>query len=154
MPFRFRYKLAFLPDWAAFLFSKVAIGLCSKRKEERLCFANALLNGRAVRLSNRHLARMGCFILPEWACGEGCFEGNIVSLESLRGSGNHSKGSQAFCYFLCAKSKRERLCFANALLNGRIIRLSNRHSCPTGLPFPLFNSLPLQRNWSWTRYAP
>ena len=78
------------------------------------------------------LARRGCFILPERACGEGCFEGNFVPLESHGGSGNLGRGSQAFCYFLCAKSKEGIFGFADAVPHGRVEGLHNRSMAQLG----------------------
>lgn len=80
------------------------------------------------------------FILLEGACGEGCFEGNNVPLESHGGCGNLGRGSHAFCYFLCAKSKEEGSGFADAVPNGRAAGLHNRHFRPTGRNLENFRS--------------
>ena len=49
------------------------------------------------------LARRGCFILPEGACGEGIPKGNDVPLGLQGGSGNLEEGCPGFLLLFVRK---------------------------------------------------
>ena len=59
------------------------------------------------------------FILPEGACGEGISKGNIVPLGPLVGVRDPLRRGPGFLLLFSIKSKKEILCFAEKVLNGR-----------------------------------
>lgn len=86
----------------------------------------------APPLRSASLARLGCFILPEWAWGEGINKGNLVPLISLGGLEPCEK-VPSFLQLFFKKSWGMRLDFANALLRGgRAEGLHNRRFRPNG----------------------
>ena len=59
------------------------------------------------------------FILPEGACGEGISKGNIVPLGPPAGVRDPLRRGPGFLLLFSIKSKKEILCFAEKVLNGR-----------------------------------
>ena len=59
------------------------------------------------------------FILPEGACGEGISKGNIVPLGPPVGVRDPLRRGPGFLLLFSIKSKKEILCFAEKVLNGR-----------------------------------
>ena len=59
------------------------------------------------------------FILPEGACGEGISKGNIVPLGPPVGVRDPLRRGPGFLLLFSIKSKEERPCFAETVLNWR-----------------------------------
>ena len=59
------------------------------------------------------------FILPEGACGEGISKGNIVPLGPPVGVPGPLRRGPGVLFLFCIKSKGERPCFAETVLNWR-----------------------------------
>ena len=59
------------------------------------------------------------FILPEGACGEGISKGNIVPLGPPVGVRDPLRRCPGFLLLFSIKSKKEILCFAEKVPNGR-----------------------------------
>ena len=59
------------------------------------------------------------FILPEGACGEGISKGNLVPLGPPVGVRDPLRRGPGFLLLFSIKSKKEILCFAEKVLNGR-----------------------------------
>lgn len=84
-----------------------------------------------LNISCSFFARMGCFILPEGACGEGIFKGNFVPLKPKGGLEPFGRGSKFFATFF--QKKLGSVCdFADAVPNGRILSLSKKNFARLG----------------------
>ena len=87
------------------------------------------------------------FILPEGACGEGISKGNIVPLGPPVGVRDPLRRGPGFLLLFSIKSKEERPCFAERVLNGRTTYLQRAmffarlRSYSTGSKFLLLFSI-------------
>ena len=69
------------------------------------------------------------FILPEGACGEGISKGNIVPLGPPVGVRDPLRRGPGFLLLFSIKSKGERLCFAEKVLNWRSTDVAQEKLC-------------------------
>ena len=77
-----------------------------------ICWDEQMIKNDEV-LPKRH------FILPEGACGEGISKGNLVPLGPPVGVWDPLRRGPGFLLLFSIKSKEERPCFAETVLNWR-----------------------------------
>ena len=90
-----------------------------KSKEERLCFAERVPNGRTTNLVQEIFCANALYICRFRLVGKGLERETLLPFPRLRRFGTHSETGSKFLLLFSIKSKDGMLCFAVKALNGR-----------------------------------
>ena len=91
-----------------------------KSKDERPCFAERVPNWRTTNLVQEIFCANALYICRFRLVGKGLERETLLPFPRLRRFGTHSETGSKFLLLFSIKSKEERSCFAEIVINGRI----------------------------------
>ena len=109
--------------------SKFLLLFSIKSKEGILCFAEKVPNGRTTNLVQEIFCANALYICRFRLVGKGLERETLCPFPRLRRFGTHSETGSKFLLLFSIKSKEERLCFAERVLNWRNTHVAQEKLC-------------------------
>ena len=109
--------------------SKFLLLFSIKSKEGILCFAEKVPNGRTTNLVQEIFCANALYICRFRLVGKGLERETLCPFPRLRRFGTHSETGSKFLLLFSIKSKEERPCFAEKVLNWRSTDVAQEKLC-------------------------